>query len=80
MASTRPFGALISYRHIEPDRRVAAWLQAALETYRVPKALVAAGAQPRVGRVRENGVRSCKHTSRKACLAPAPNLALECKT
>lgn len=45
------FGAFISYRHIDPDRKVAAWLQAALETYRVPPALAAAGTKPRLGRV-----------------------------
>ena len=51
MALPESFGAFISYRHIEPDRSVAGWLQAALETYRVPAELVAAGTKPRLGRV-----------------------------
>ena len=50
MALPERFGAFISYRHIEPDRSVAGWLQAALETYRVPAGLVAAGTKPRLGR------------------------------
>lgn len=33
------YDAFISYRHVEPDRRWAQWLHAALETYRVPKKL-----------------------------------------
>lgn len=34
------FKAFISYRHVDPDRKWARWLHAALETYRVPKAIV----------------------------------------
>jgi len=51
MASPERFGAFISYRHIEPDRGVAGWLQSALETYRLPAGLASAGARPRLGRV-----------------------------
>jgi hypothetical protein len=35
-AAAYRYAAFISYRHAEPDRRWAAWLHAALETYRVP--------------------------------------------
>jgi len=46
------FAAFISYRHVEPDRRWAKWLYAALETYRVPAKLVEQrGILARVGRV-----------------------------
>src|SRR3954466_13140747 len=46
------YAAFISYRHVEPDRRWAKWLHAALETYRVPARLVRdKGVPPRVGRV-----------------------------
>lgn len=45
------FGAFISYRHVEPDRSLALWLHGALEAYRVPAPLVAAGTRPRLGRV-----------------------------
>jgi WD40 repeat protein len=56
MASDAPqefrYDAFISYRHTEPDRRWARWLHAALETYRVPRRLVAErGIQPRIRRV-----------------------------
>ena len=34
------YDAFISYRHVEPDRRWAKWLHAALETYRVPKKMM----------------------------------------
>lgn len=51
-ADDRPFfAAFISYRHVEPDRSVARWLHGALETYRVPSPLVAAGVRERLGRV-----------------------------
>ena len=46
-----PFGAFISYRHVEPDRSLARWLHGALETYRVPAPLVASGTRSRLGRV-----------------------------
>lgn len=46
-----PFGAFISYRHVEPDRSLARWLHGALETYRVPAPLVAGGTRSRLGRV-----------------------------
>jgi tetratricopeptide (TPR) repeat protein/phage FluMu protein Com len=35
------YEAFISYRHVEPDRTLAKWLHTALETYRIPKKLVA---------------------------------------
>ena len=41
MAATAGFRAFISYSHA--DREVARWLQRAIETYRVPRALVAGG-------------------------------------
>jgi WD40 repeat protein len=48
----RRYAAFISYRHVEPDRRWAKWLHAALETYRVPAAARAARrVPPRVGQV-----------------------------
>lgn len=40
---TYRYDAFISYRHVEPDRGWAKWLHGALETYRVPKQLVAKG-------------------------------------
>lgn len=51
LPASAPFGAFISYRHVEPDRSVARWLHGALETYRVPAQLVAQGIRPRLGRV-----------------------------
>lgn len=51
LPASAPFGAFISYRHVEPDRTVAKWLHAALEAYRVPAPLVAQGIRPRLGRV-----------------------------
>lgn len=45
------YAAFISYRHAPLDRRWAVWLHSALETYRVPRRLVTAGAPPRIGRV-----------------------------
>ena len=45
------YGAFISYRHTDPDRQWAKWLHSQLETYRVPKRLVASGVPGRVGRV-----------------------------
>jgi hypothetical protein len=45
------YGAFVSYRHTDPDRQWAKWLHSELETYRVPKRLVAAGVPDRVGRV-----------------------------
>ena len=48
---TYRYDAFISYRHVEPDRGWAKWLHGALETYRVPKQLVAKGYPKRLGRV-----------------------------
>jgi len=45
------YDAFISYRHVEPDRAWAKWLHTALETYRVPKELVAKGVPARLTRV-----------------------------
>ena len=46
------FEAFISYRHIGRDRAWARWLHSALESYRVPAALVRGkGLRPRLGRV-----------------------------
>lgn len=45
------FGAFVSYRHTDPDRRWAKWLHAQLEAYRVPGRLVASGAPERIGRI-----------------------------
>lgn len=48
---THRYDAFISYRHVEPDRGWAKWLHGALETYRVPKELVAKGFPKRLTRV-----------------------------
>ena len=48
---TYRYDAFISYRHVEPDRGWAKWLHGALETYRVPKQLVAKGYPKRLERV-----------------------------
>lgn len=45
------YDAFISYRHVEPDRSWAKWLHGALETYRVPRQLVAEGYPKRLTRV-----------------------------
>lgn len=45
------YDAFISYRHVEPDRGWAKWLHGALETYRVPRALVKKGFPARLTRV-----------------------------
>lgn len=45
------FDAFISYRHVQPDRKWAKWLHRSLETFRTPKALVAAGAPARLKKV-----------------------------
>lgn len=50
MPDNERYVAFISYRHVEPDRDVAKWLHGALEGYRLPTALVAGGASPRLGR------------------------------
>ena len=49
--TTYRYDAFISYRHLELDRTWAKWLHKALETFRTPKALVAAGAPARIKRV-----------------------------
>jgi len=43
--------AFISYRHVEPDRAQAMWLRRAVETFKVPKDLVAKGYPRKAGRV-----------------------------
>ncbi|MCP4286423.1 MAG: toll/interleukin-1 receptor domain-containing protein [Gammaproteobacteria bacterium] len=49
--STFRYKAFISYRHVEPDRKWAKWLHTRLETYRIPKQLLAAGDTNRLERV-----------------------------
>jgi WD40 repeat protein/Flp pilus assembly protein TadD len=41
------YAAFISYRHVNPDRALAIWLQTKMETYRPPGKLVRARGQPR---------------------------------
>jgi TIR domain-containing protein len=50
-AAVERYGAFISYRHTNLDRQWAKWLHTTLETYRVPKRLVASGVPDRVGRI-----------------------------
>lgn len=52
-ARMRPgmYAAFVSYRHVDPDRGWADWLQEALERHRTPRALVAAGIPRRIGTV-----------------------------
>ena len=45
------YTAFISYRHVERDRKWAAWLLQALETYKVPKELQQAGFPARLGKI-----------------------------
>jgi hypothetical protein len=45
------YDAFISYRHVDRDRKWAEWLIAALEGYRVPKALQDKGLPPRLRKV-----------------------------
>ena len=45
------YDAFISYRHVDRDRKWAEWLIAALEGYRVPKALQERGLPPRLRKV-----------------------------
>jgi hypothetical protein len=45
------YDAFISYRHVDRDRKWAEWLIAALENYRVPKALQARGQPPRLRKI-----------------------------
>lgn len=45
------YAAFISYRHVDPDRRWAKWLHTQLETYRIPKQLIADSTSKRLGRV-----------------------------
>jgi WD40 repeat protein len=47
----RRYRAFISYRHVQPDRRLAIWFHKALERFRTPRASRKAGARPRVGKV-----------------------------
>jgi hypothetical protein len=46
-----PYAAFVSYCHAPIDRKWAAWLHRALETYRVPDPLVRTGKPRRLGRV-----------------------------
>src|SRR5262245_23438122 len=46
------YSAFISYRHVDPDRKIAQWLHTVLERYRVPAKLVRdRGVAPRLNRV-----------------------------
>ncbi|RYE59654.1 MAG: toll/interleukin-1 receptor domain-containing protein [Sphingobacteriales bacterium] len=45
------YDIFISYRHLPNDTRWARWLLNALETFRVPKALIAKGYPPKVNKV-----------------------------
>jgi hypothetical protein len=45
------YDAFISYRHVERDRKWAAWLIEALERYQVPKALQDTGSPPRLSKI-----------------------------
>jgi WD40 repeat protein len=45
------YKAFISYRHVEPDRGLAKWVHAAIESYRTPKRLVERGIPERVGKI-----------------------------
>lgn len=45
------YKAFISYRHAEPDRRVAQWLHASFEGYRTPQYLVEQGIPAHLGKV-----------------------------
>ena len=45
------YDAFISYRHTPRDRKWAEWLIAALESYRLPKALQDRGLPPRLGKI-----------------------------
>jgi hypothetical protein len=45
------YGAFISYRHIDVDRKWARWLHRNLEAYRTPPALARVGIAKRIGRV-----------------------------
>jgi len=45
------YDAFISYRHVDRDRKWAEWLIAALEGYRVPKALQERGLPPRLRKI-----------------------------
>lgn len=48
---TGEFTVFISYRHVEPDRRVAEWLHGAVETFPIPRALRPLSGSTRLGRV-----------------------------
>ena len=48
---TYRYDAFISYRHLPLDRAAARWLHRAMETYRVPRALVRMGYPARLARV-----------------------------
>jgi WD40 repeat protein len=46
------FRAFISYRHVDPDRAYAKWLQSVLETYRIPRSFAQVrGIPSRLGRI-----------------------------
>lgn len=45
------YDAFISYRHCDPDKRIAEKLHRMLETYKIPKAIVKASGKKRINRV-----------------------------
>lgn len=45
------YAAFVSYRHVKLDRKWAVWIHSKMETYRVPKRLVAKGLPRRVGKM-----------------------------
>ncbi|MGD8589199.1 MAG: toll/interleukin-1 receptor domain-containing protein, partial [Chromatiales bacterium] len=51
VAAASRYAAFISYRHVDPDRWWAKWLHRKLETYPVPRQLVATGSAKRIGRM-----------------------------
>lgn len=51
MSDEYRYAAFISYRHTPADRKWAAWLHKALETYRTPAPLVKRGTRARVGKI-----------------------------
>lgn len=51
MADTFKYRAFISYRHMQPDERIAKWIHSAIENYRIPSAIRKASGIKKMGRV-----------------------------
>lgn len=47
----RSFAAFVSYRHVEPDRSWAIWIQRSIEAFLVPRKLLPPGGAPALGPV-----------------------------